>query len=65
MSFKNRLIIVVTAALALILLANFIVSGFNARHYFSEQLSVLSSDAATSLGFCYIACGERKRSRID
>lgn len=50
MSLFRKLIFSISALVLLLLAANAFVSIFNAQKYFSDQLSVLAVDAATSLG---------------
>ncbi len=66
MTFKRRLILIVMGLLILMLLANFFVSIYNARLYFGDQMSVLSQDASTSLGFAIsTAAKEGDKAQID
>ena len=65
-TFKRRLIFIISALLILMLLANFVVSIYNARLYFSDQMSVLSQDASTSLGFAIsTAAKEGDMARVN
>ncbi|MFL0810562.1 MAG: EAL domain-containing protein [Agarilytica sp.] len=50
MSLFQRLMLSISALVLLLLAANAFVSVYNAQHYFSDQLSTLAEDTATSLG---------------
>ncbi|WNO08557.1 EAL domain-containing protein [Teredinibacter sp. KSP-S5-2] len=51
MALIRRLILAISIIFSVLLAANMIVSTYNAKDYFAEQMQALSEDTATSLGF--------------
>lgn len=60
MSLLRQLILAITCLVIVLLAGNLVVSVFNARTYFYEQMKVHSQDTATALGFSISSAAQEK-----
>ncbi len=59
-SLLRKLLIIITLLIVSLLLGNFVVSVLHSRSYFSDQLSALAEDTATSLGLTLSHAAQEK-----